>query len=421
MAFQHRRILHAVIALSVLLLLCFARSIAAETRPNEIDRRVDAIPVSALLTQPATQLVDPDRQAAARRLVGLTLPGWILMALFEAAALAYFWSSGGAAMLRDRLRRHVRSEWTVRFAFGAVLALIARAAAILPAFYLYRVERVMGLSDELTGTWFALWVGHTILGMITAGVIAAFVLWLVERTHQWYVFTILAILGASVAWAMVNPFFAVPGSRAMEPISGALGDRLHALTDRAGLPDMRVDVHKTPNSPNDRAIVMGLGSSRHVVLSSTLVAASTPEEVLYQAAFAIGEVVLGNPVFVALIEGGIIIVFSALAVTVADRIGFRRDDDPLSRFALVGALLAIVYLAAVPVRNSSLRSYDTDADRYAVALTGNKAAAIRAIVRAADQHLIEVCPEALPASFLYDHPSPARRVSLINGVPSGCP
>jgi len=420
MAFEHRRILRTIVTVVFLSILCVAKS-PAESRPNAIDRQVDAITASALVTQPAAQLVDVERQKAAERLVRYQLPGWILTALVEAGALAYFWSSGGAAALRDRLRRHTSSELLVRFLFGAALATIARVAALLPAFYLYRVERVMGLTDALTRTWGLFWIFHTILAMITAGIIAAFVLWLVERTHQWYVFTIAAILGVSVAWSFASPYFQVPGSGALVPVSGALGNRLHEVAARAGFSGIPILVQPSRNSPFDRAVVVGWGPSRRIVLAGTLVAAATPDEVAFQTGAAIGDIVLGNPVFIALIEGGIIIVFSALAVVVADRIGFRRDDDPLSRFALVGALLAIVYLAAVPVRNASLRSYDTDADRYAVALTGDKAAGVRSIVRSADQHMIEVCPEMLASSFLYAHPSPARRIALINGVPANCP
>jgi Zn-dependent protease with chaperone function len=123
----------------------------------------------------------------------------------------------------------------------------------------------------------------------------------------------------------------------------------------------------------------------------------------------------------ALIEGGVIIVFSALAVVIADRIRFRRDDDPLSRLAIVGALLALVYVAAVPVRNAALRSYDFGADRYAVALTGDPAAAVRALVREGDQRMEEVCPEWTATLFLYTAPGIGARVAAINRVPNACP
>ena len=79
----------------------------------------------------------------------------------------------------------------MRFAFGASLALVARVASIVPDFALYRVDRIMQLSVQLTRTWLVFWAIHTVLGMIAAGLIAAIVLGLVARTHQWYLYTIV--------------------------------------------------------------------------------------------------------------------------------------------------------------------------------------------------------------------------------------
>ena len=409
---------------AVVAVLLFAAAVgivsAAFNRPNELDRRVDTIPVQALLSQPASALVDADRQAAARRLARLTLPGFVLMALFQAAALAYFWRSGAAAAVRDRLRRNLRAEWIVRFLFGALLALIARLAAALPAFYLYRVERVMDLSVELTRTWALFWIGHTVLAMVVAGVIAAVVLWLVDRTHQWFVYAIVMILGVSIVWSYASPYFEVFGARAIVPVAGLLQSDVRAALARGAVPDVPVYAETAPASPLANAVVLGLGPYRRVILTRSLVVSGTPPEIVYRTVYEIGHVIHADPLFVALIEGGIIIVFSAIAVVIADRIGFRRDDDPLSRFALVGALLALVYLGAVPVRNAALRSYDLDADRYAVKLTGDRSGAVRAIVREADQRMEEVCPGTLSTLFLEVHPSPGLRVAAINGVPSGC-
>jgi Zn-dependent protease with chaperone function len=361
-----------------LLLLCAVAS--AEMRPNALDVRVDALPRSALLTEPATRLVDRARQAAALRRAHWTVSGFVLIQLFEVTALFYLWSSGGAAALRDWLRRRIGREWNVRFLFGAALALVARLAAFLPSFYIYRVDHALDLTTELTRFWALFWIFHTVVAMIVAGLIAAIVLWLVARTHQWYLYTIFGILAASVGWSYVSPYLASSDS--------------HLVRARNGL------------------------TAR---LREPLIVGRTPAEIEYEVAYEVGHIEHGDRLSIALIEGGVIIIFAALAVVIADRIGFRRDDDPLSRLAIVGALLGLVYLAAVPVRNAALRSYDFGADAYAVALTRDPAAAVRELVRTGDQRMEEVCPELTATLFLYTAPGIGARVAAINHVPSGCP
>jgi hypothetical protein len=250
----------------------------------------------------------------------------------------------------------------VRFLFGAALALVARLASILPSFYLYRVDRTLDLTTELTRIWALYWLFHTVTAMVIAGLIVAIILWLVSLTHQWYVYAVAGILAASVAWSYISTQLSV------ENFGGL-----------------------------------------------------TPPEVKYRLAYLGGHIAHGDRLSIALIEGGIIIVFAAIAVVIADRIPFRRDDDPLSRLTIVGALLALVYLAAVPVRNAALRSYDLSADAYAVAATGDPAAAVRTLVRAADERMIEVCPELPATLFLYTEPGVGTRVAAINHVPSRCP
>jgi STE24 endopeptidase len=421
MAFGNRQTLSRVILAAIFVLSLWAVAAAALERPNALDRRVDALAQTALLAQPATALVDPARQSAALRRAHWTLVGWVLIQLFAAAALFYLWSSGGAAALRDWLRRHFRYEWIVRFLFGAALALVARLAAFVPAFYLYRVDRTLDVTTELTRIWGLWWVFHTLVGMIVAGVIAAIVLWLAERTHQWYVYMIIGILAASVAWSYAAPYLQPPGSRAYPLHNAALATQLDALLVRAQLPHVPVMVEDIGNAPFGGAVVLGVGGSRRIVLRERVIAGNTLPEIRYVVAYELGHIMHGDLLSIALIEGGVIIVFAALAVVIADRIRFRRDDDPLSRLTIVGALLALVYLAAVPVRNAALRSYDFDADQYAVALTGDPAAAVRALVRTADQRMEEVCPEQSATLFLYASPGIGARVARINRVPSACP
>ncbi len=257
--------------------------------------------------------------------------------------------------------------------------------------------------------------------MVVAGLIAAMVLWLAERTHQWYVYAIVAILLVSVAWSYARPYVQAPGVHDAVPVSGAIGDRLHDLLERAQLQRVPVLVERVKYSPIGGAISVGLAGSRRIVLTDKLIAGSTPAEVVYQVAYELSHLVHHDLLSIALIEGGVIIVFSALAVVIADRIRFRRDDDPLSRLAIVGALLALVYLAAVPVRNAALRAYVFGSDRYAVALTGDPPAAVRSLVRDSDQRMEEVCPELSATFFLYAQPGAGARIAAINHVPSGCP
>jgi hypothetical protein len=330
-------------------------------RPNAIDHRVDHLSAHTLLTHSAAQLVDPYRQVAAARLVHWWLPGWFLAVLVPAFLLAYYWQSGRAAQVRDLLRKRFGNEWLVRFLWGAILALVIRVAGLIPNLYLYRVERAMEQSDQLLRSWGSDWIAITLLWMLVIGLVTAAVLWLVERTHQWYLYTLVAILAVNFGIAYLTP---------------------------------QVQ-HRPP-------YVAG------------------PAELQYVIARQAGYIETGSRWRFALTDALLLIVGAAIAVIIADRIGFRRDDDPVSRLALVAALCCVLYIVAAPIENLVHRGVSRDAERYALQVGVDRAAAVRSVVRTTDQSLGEVCPGLLARVFMLRIEDPSNRIFALNGVPPNC-
>ncbi len=410
-------------AIVLLLVLAAGASVrAAPTRPNALDRRVDAIPSARLLAQPATALVDVEREKAAIRLQSWLTPLWCATIALQILALAYFWQAGGAARWRNWLRRSVGGEFVVRFCFGATLAAIARVAALVPQFLDYRVARAMQLAVELSGTWFSGWLAGTLFAMAAAGVVASVVLWLADRTHQWYIYVAVAAVAGSLLFAWANPLVVAPLFNRYTPLPDRpYGRRIAALQARAGLSGLTLaESHLASQTESGASSVIGLWNSRRVVFSDTLLAGATAREVAFVAARDFGEVAAAEPLQMALADALAAIAIASLAVFVADRIGFRRDDDEVSRLALVAALLVCSYVVVVPGLNAYHRHLASQADRFAVALTHDPVAGIRSAIRMANQGLVVVCPSPFARAYLNDLPSVGSRVAALQGRPDPC-
>jgi Zn-dependent protease with chaperone function len=388
---------------------------------DALDRYVNAIPSARLLAEPIARLVDADRQAAGARLIAFELPGWFAAVFAQALALLYFWRAGGAARWRDALRAALGGEAAVRFAFGATLAVVARTAAVLPSFYLWRVERVMGLSHVLTRVWAYEYVLGTLIGMLVAGCIAVVVLWLVERTHQWYLYTIGGIIVISLVGTLVDPYAIAPLFERYVPLGGAIGLRARAFAAREGYAGVPIVVeHRVDRIPVDAAKTEGMGPTQRIVLADAVVDTSTPQEIEFYIATEIAQLDNHDPLNLALVDAAIVIIGTAIAVFIADRVPFRRDDDPISRITLVGALLAIVYIVAVPIDHAAVVSMRLRAEHAAVAMTANRAAALRALVRAGDEQIEQVCPSAVGRTFLYRAPTLGEDALAAGSKTTGC-
>jgi len=415
------RNLALVVALALAFVLgAFGAAHAAASRPNTIDFRIDHLSNATLLSSPATALVDGERQAAARRLERLMLPGWFASIVLPAVVLAYFWQSGLAARLRDWLRRGRGSEVAVRFQFGAALALIASIAGLIPEFYIYRIERIMGLSDQLLRAWGTDWLINTLVSMVVTGVVVVMVLWLVDRTHQWYLYAIAIIFALSYVLVFAKPYIISPFLDRFVPLPAAASAVARTLETQTKL-DVPIAMEIRSRTHLGIAYVEGMAASKRIVLGDAVIAVTSVPELRYIIADELGYVASGAPFRLALLNALCVVFGAAVAVAIADRIGFRRDDDAVSRLALVAALLGLVYLVVLPINNASLRRIERLDAQYAISVTGERAGAVRAIVRGTDQSLHDVCPNILQKLFMERVDDASTRIAAINGVRSGCP
>ena len=397
-----------------------ANGSAMSSRPDALDLRIDAMPDAYLLHHSARELLDPQRQAAATHLWHLMFPGWFASIAAAVIALAYFWQSGLAARMRDQLSRRFHQVYVVRFLFGAGLALVARLATLLPEFYIYRVQRSVGLSDQLFRAWGTSWLVNTALAMVSLGIAVAIVLWIVDRTHQWYLYLIGAFLVASVLLTTFGSYIVLPHFGYYGPLPPNLAIVSADLATRAKV-NVPIVEHIDERSRIGDVHENGLFFTERVIVGDTVVKASTERELRYLIAKELGYIALGGPLRIALFNALFAVLGIAIAVAIADRIGFRRDDDPLARLALVGALVGLVYLIIAPLDNGLHRSLSLESERYAIALTGDRAAAVRSIVRTADQRLDALCASGLSAAFLGRIEDPAVSVELANNVTANCP
>jgi Zn-dependent protease with chaperone function len=102
-------------------------------------------------------------------------------------------------------------------------------------------------------------------------------------------------------------------------------------------------------------------------------------------------------------------------------VGFRRDDDALSRLALVATFLGIVLVATYPIYNADARNIETRADRVALSATGDRAETVRAMVRYANDDLVALCDRRSIRWYFDDRPPLGGRIATTAGTADPCP
>jgi Zn-dependent protease with chaperone function len=372
------------------------------------DVRVDALPERALLTLAPQDLVDPARQRAARAIADLRHGIFFASAAAQISAFAWLWQSGRAAHLRDWLRRTLRSRWAYRAAFGAALGALGPLAGLPFAFISYRIGFNVGLTEEVIGNWLVDYARGMLADAAFAAAAVALILELVDRTRLWYLFFLTILFAVSIEIVGVAPVLISP-----------LSTRFVRLQIAAAAP---VEMANTSvRSQTVSAWTAGIGRFTRIILSDVLVSVATTPEIAYVVDHENAHVEHNDDLKKALIAITMFVFAVAIAVLISDRITFRRDDDAVSRLALVAACLGGVALLMFPLFNAYARGIEYRADEDARKMLPDPAPAVRFLVRIADHDLVPLCNRRSTSWYFADDPALGSRIAAMRRSEDPCP
>jgi len=337
--------------------------------------------------------------------------------LLTAGYLAALLATGAAAHLRDLLAARTLHWWlavpSALLILGAGHQLLALPVSLLSGFWL---PRRYGLSHQRLVSW--LWdrVKGGLIGggLATAGSLVVY--GLLRSTPWWWLWAAAVFFGGYALLAFVTPIWLVPLFYRLTPLAeGDLRSRLLRLAERARVPAVGVWIaDQSRRSRTANAAVTGLGRTRRILLSDTLVNRFEPEEVEAVLAHELGHHVAGDVWGGLAVQGAV----TLAAFWVADRAlaagaGALELSGPadVAGLPLLGLVTMGVSLIALPVINGWSRRVETRADDYALRLSQNPAAFIGAMERLASLNLAERDPHFLKELVLYSHPSVGRRIA----------
>ncbi len=299
--------------------------------------------------------------------------------------------------------------------FAAVLGLATEVAALPFVVHgEFLLERRFGLSRQPFGDWL-LGEGQTTAVRVVCWSAASFAVYAaigVWPESWWKVagagYLVTSVAQASLASAAV--------ARRTKPLRRpALQARLQALTRRAGAPVIAIHEWRVGSATDTaNAAVVGIGPSRRILVSDTLLEDYSDEEIEVIIAHEIGHHVHWDLWQMIVCNS----VLSLAALWTANTV--MNTSLPLPGFA--GAwgivslpLLALVYggvtVASVPIVNTLSRWHERRADRYALRVTGNLDAFVSGLRRVSAQYLAEERPPRLVEWLFHSHPPLAARMA----------
>jgi STE24 endopeptidase len=342
--------------------------------------------------------------AAGVLLFGLSLFGGAHRLRELAAAIAQ-WVPGGV------------EEAATVILLTIVLVLILQIVEFPFAFYQgYLLEHRYGLSTQTAGHWLKDQAKGVAVGVLLA-IAGTSIVYLALREspdHWWWISAAVFAL-ATIGLARIAPVVLLPIFYKFKPLDRpALVDRLlalatHARTDVVGVFEWVLSGH----TKKANAALAGMGSTRRILLSDTLLADYSEDEIEVILAHELAHHVhrdlwRGIAVQSVALIGGFFVANLVLR-GVADRLELRGVSDPagLPVLMLTGGVWSFLVM---PFANALSRAQERAADRYALTTTRNVDAFVTAMKRLSQQNLAEEYPSPIVRWLFYSHPPIRERI-----------
>jgi STE24 endopeptidase len=279
------------------------------------------------------------------------------------------------------------------------------------------VERRYGLSNESLAHWATDEVKSLGIGTLLGCGGAALIYFLIRLSPDWWwlgagaLFTLIIVGLTNLAPTLVLPLFYT-----VKPLDReALRVRLLALAERAGARVLGAyEWGLSAKTKKANAALAGIGNTRRILVSDTMLAEYSDDEIEVILAHELahhvhGDIWKGIVFESALMLAGFYLAARALA-GVSDRVGLRDVADPAGLPLLLLAAGA-VSMVMMPVAHAMSRTHERSADRFALALTGNPGAFISAMRRLGAQNLAEEHPSTIVRWLFYSHPPIRERIA----------
>jgi STE24 endopeptidase len=337
----------------------------------------------------------------------------------DLAILLILLFTGWTGVLRTLALHYSPRPWLAVLIYLGFFGAITQAAG-LPLDFLrgFWLEHRYGLSNlTLAG-----WVMDQLKGLAVGGTLAVLAVELVYMAmrrwpDRWWMVCALGALGFFVLLANLAPVIILPIFFKFKPLENpSLTERLLELSRRAGTRVKGVFEWKlSEKSKKANAALLGLGNTRRIILSDTLLEQFKDDEVEAVLAHEFGHHVHRHIFQLIAIQGtamvgGFYLVYRALH-WLGPHFGFRGAADfaDLPLLALVTTIFSLLLLPAV---NSYSRALERQADAYALGAIPSRASFISSMEKLAELNLAERQPHPWIEFIFHSHPSIQKRIAF---------
>ncbi len=284
----------------------------------------------------------------------------------------------------------------------------------------FLLEKKFGLSTQTLAGWLADLAKKIFLALLfNLAIYLIFYALLDIAPQTWWLWAAFLSFLFAITLNILFPVLLIPLFYKLIPLPDqALKAEILATCKRCHVSPMQsYEIKLSQKTVRANAAVVGMGKTRRVLLSDTLLESFSNEEIRMVVAHEIGHHVekhLGKTVIIA----GLLSVMGLFALNQLFSRSFLMDPVSLPLLMLIGAA---AQLLSTPILSAISRKHEREADRYALRIYQDVTVFERLMNKLSTRNLSNPNPSAFEEWFFYTHPSAKNRILAAKKTISNSP
>lgn len=277
----------------------------------------------------------------------------------------------------------------------------------------YRVEKKYELSNQSPLSWLEDQFKSLGINLVLSLIGFLLLFWLINTMAKWWIPIWVIATAITILIQFIAPTVIMPLFYDFEPVEDAdLRDRLEELADRAGLDLVGVfNMKASEKTSKGIGALTGIGSSRRIILSDTMLDRFSKEEIEATMAHEMGHHKYKDIWILLLVQSLFSLLgFYLIATFLKPMLGlFALQSNVSGLPVILGAMELLLYIVS-PLQNWLSRVREKVADGFSLEISSEPEALGRALVKLSQQNLGNPAPPRWVELIFRDHPSGLSRV-----------
>lgn len=355
---------------------------------------------------------DLEAQKRAKRYHNDHLKLSLLEQIFSLAVLLIFtvYGSQVLATWADSLAPH---PWLTNALYVGILLIVFTLLGLPFDWSGYQIELKYDLSNQSAQSWAMDQLKGTLISLVISLCLIPALFLALTSLQYWWLWAWLAGTGFTLFISFIAPTVLMPLFYDFTPLEDEqLAERLTQLAEQSGV-EVIGTFKMGAEAKTEKAVggLTGMGSTRRIILSDTLLDNFSEDEIETVIAHELGHHVHGDMWWG--IARNSLMLLAGLFVTnlvLPALTGLFGLEMGIASLPCLAIIMGGLFTVLSPIDNTLSRIRERKADYFALDLTGKDDAAASTFIKLSKQNLSDAAPHPVVKLLFHDHPTALERV-----------